>query len=96
MVGNSCGRLKNAVFAAKRTSEPEIPSYLSFRCPFYFSYVFLFLYLHASWTYMGGEYHLGTGLAELLELAEEAIELHCALEGNLHDHGVFSGNAAAL
>ena len=31
---------------------------------------------------MGGEYHLGTGLAELLELAEEAIELHCALEGN--------------
>ena len=45
---------------------------------------------------MGGEYHLGTGLAELLELAEETIELHCALEGNLHDHGVFSGNAAAL
>ena len=33
---------------------------------------------------MGGEYYLGTGLAELLELAEEAIELHCALEGNLH------------
>ena len=63
---------------------------------FLFFLCILFLYLHASWTYMGGEYHLGTGLAELLELAEEAIELHCALEGNLHDHGVFSGNAAAL
>lgn len=55
---------------------------------FLFFLCILFLYLHASWTYMGGEYHLGTGLAELLELAEEAIKLHCALEGNLHDHGV--------
>ena len=44
---------------------------------------------------MGGKYDLSAGLAELLKLSEEGIELHRALERDFHDHGELPGHAAA-
>ena len=72
----SCGRLKTLFLQKKGHLNQKYPR-ISRSDVLLFFLCILFLYLHASWTYMGGEYHLGTGLAELLELAEEAIELHC-------------------
>ena len=63
---------------------------------FILSYVFLFLYLHASRTYVGGEYHLCAGLSEFLELTKEAVKLHRTLKSNFHDHRKFSRHAAAF
>ena len=45
---------------------------------------------------MGGKYDLSAGLAELLKLSEEGIELHRALERDLDDHGELPGHAAAF
>ena len=44
----------------------------------------------------GGEHNLRLGLAEVLQLVDEVIQLLCGLEKDLDQHGIRSGHTVAL
>ena len=46
--------------------------------------------------YVGGEYDLCFGTAELLEFVDEVVQFHGGAEGYFDEHGVIAGDAVAF